>query len=367
MENGTSQIPSLQSPTNGPKNNLVVLIVIIFSVIIVGSYFFARSKTKVQSAPAFMQKQLNKVIPTPTPFPFIELTIPFLRKKQYESTLSNVQNTYENESYTAYFADYKSDNLTLSGLLTVPKTKKPEKGWPAIIFIHGYIPPAQYQPLNQYYNYVDYLARNGFVVYKLDLRGHANSEGEASGAYYSADYITDVLNAYAALQNYDQVNPNNIGLWGHSMAGNVVLRTLATKPEIPAAVIWAGAGYTYKDLQEYRIQDASYQPPSNSSQRTQIRQQISKLYGDPGSNNYFWKTMAPSNYLSELKGAIQLHHALDDNVVNIQYSRNLNKLLNDTNIPHELYEYQSGGHNITDPSFTEAMQRTVNFFHTYLK
>ena len=78
-------------------------------------------------------------------------------------------------------------------------------------------------------------------------------------------------------------------------------------------------------------------------------------------------SVAPTNYLADLKGAIQIHHALDDTVVDVAYSRNLNMLLNKTSVEHELFEYESGGHNITGSSFTKAMQRTVTFFSTHLK
>jgi len=65
--------------------------------------------------------------------------------------------------------------------------------------------------------------------------------------------------------------------------------------------------------------------------------------------------------------ALDLHHAIDDEVVDIGYSRNLNELLNKASVPHEFYEYQSGGHNISNGSFTQAMQRTVEFFKENLK
>jgi predicted esterase len=57
-----------------------------------------------------------------------------------------------------------------------------------------------------------------------------------------------------------------------------------------------------------------------------------------------------------------VHHAADDPVVSIGYSRNLMSVLDQTGIPHELFEYQSGGHNLTGPSFTQAMQRSADFF-----
>src|SRR5690606_32073025 len=99
-------------------------------------------------------------------------------------------------------------------------------------------PPSQYSTVTQYDDYIDFLARSGFVVFKIDLRGHGDSEGEAGGGYYGSDYIVDTLNAYSALEHADFVNPHAIGLWGHSMAGNVVLRSMVAKPDIPAAVIW---------------------------------------------------------------------------------------------------------------------------------
>jgi dipeptidyl aminopeptidase/acylaminoacyl peptidase len=215
-------------------------------------------------------------------------------------------------------------------------------------------------------DYVDYLAKNGFVVFKIDLRGHGQSQGEASGAYYSSDYIVDTLNAYSALSSSGFVNPQAISLWGHSMAGNIMLRSVAAKPEIPAAVIWAGAGYTYTDLREYRIRDLSYHPPANEAQQQKKRRELFATYGEFNPESPFWKQVVATNYLNDIKGAIQLNHAVDDPVVSIQYSRNLDQLLSNTSVSHELNEYPSGGHNISGASFISAMEKTVAFFKQHL-
>lgn len=304
--------------------------------------------------------------PSPTPFLFEELTIPYLRAREYKSHLGELSKYTQNSNYISYLTNYGSDGLKINGLLTEPKEEKPAAGHPAIVFIHGYISPPSYKTTSNYFEYVDYLARNGFVVFKIDLRGHGDSEGEPGGAYYSSDYIIDVLNAYSALQNSGIVNPAKIGLWGHSMAGNVVFRAMAVKSEIPAGSIWAGAVYTYKDFAEYGLSDGSYRPPSNNSERQKKRQLLMDTYGNPKDGNPFWDLVAATNYLQDFKGAIQLNHAVDDDVVNIGYSRGLNGILDKTQIPHELNEFPNGGHNITDPSFTPAMQKTVEFFKKYL-
>lgn len=269
-------------------------------------------------------------------------------------------------SYMSYTTSYDSDELTIYGLLTIPKGEMPLEGWPAIVFVHGYIPPAEYRTTSNYASYVDSLASNGFVVFKIDLRGHDQSEGEPGGAYYSSDYVIDTLNARAALQTVDFVNPKRIGLWGHSMAGNVVMRSLVARPEIPAVVMWAGAGYTYADLLAYRITDTSWRRPSESVERTRGRQALRETHGEFSADHPFWKQVAVTEYLSDIKGAIEIHHAVDDAVVNIEYSRNLIKLLDATSVAHTLYEYAGGGHNISGGYYSTAMSRTVEFFQKHL-
>jgi dipeptidyl aminopeptidase/acylaminoacyl peptidase len=305
--------------------------------------------------------------PSATPFAFQEMTIPALRDREYIGVLGPRQKISDNGSYTSYLTSYTSDDLKINGLLTIPDGQPPIGGWPAIVFIHGYIPPSQYQTTSRYQDHVNALARSGFVVFKIDLRGHGESEGEPGGGYFGADYVTDALNARAALQADEIINKDKIGLWGHSMAGNVVLRAMAARPEIPASVIWAGAVYTYTDMQEYGIQDNSYTPLPSDTSRQQKRQQLRELYGNPSADSWFWKMVAPANYLADIKGALQIDHAINDDVVSIEYSRNLAKLAEAANMTMELKEYPSGGHNITGATFSVAMQNTINFFKEHLK
>ena len=341
------------------SKNTRVLFLLFFIILIVGIVIFFNQTNPTKLQKSYTQKQSPDE-------PFQEMTIPYLQGRTYESKLGELKQASENSSYTSYLTSYDSDGLNIEGLLTIPSGDQPLDGWPAIIFIHGYIPPTQYSTLTRYTDHVDYLARNGFIVFKVDLRGHGNSEGEPGGAYYSGDYIIDVLNARSALQNADFVNPKGIGLWGHSMAGNVVLRTVAIQPEIPAVAIWAGAVYTYEDWQKLRLNDNSYRPPGMSTQRNAKRQQLFDTYGEFDPNSPFWSKIPATNYLADIKSAIQLHHSKDDSVVNIDYSRNLNDILDRTSIPHEFYEYNGGGHNLTGSSFNSAMQRTVDFFKKHL-
>lgn len=294
---------------------------------------------------------------------FAEMTIPYLRARKYESTLYPLKPFRTATNYSSFITSYNSDSLRINGLITIPKGKKPDTGWPAIVFVHGYIDPTKYRTTEKYDDYVNYLASRGYVVFKIDLRGHGDSEGEPGGSYYSSDYVIDTLNSIDALRSSDFVDPESIGLWGHSMAGNVTLRSFVVAQDIKALVVWAGAGYSYDDLLKYGLNDGSYRPPSTDAPRQIRRALLRATHGEFNKDSDFWSKVTPINYLSGLKGAIQVHHALNDNVVNIGYARDFMKILDDAEVSHTLYEYQSGGHNISGAAFTDAMSRTVDFYN----
>lgn len=334
------------------------------SVLFGFAFFSSKDRTPApQEAIQALAEMVTAQEPTPTPFQ--ELTIPYLRSRKYDSQLDEQKRLSETATYTTYLTSYDSDDNTINALLTVPKGDE-EKKWPAIVFVHGYIPPTLYKTTEKYEDYVNYLARNGFVVLKIDLRGHGTSEGLPGGAYYSSDYIVDTLNAYNALEKASFVDASKIGLWGHSMGGNVVMRSLAAKPEIPAIAIWGGAVHTYEDMTQYGIDDNSYRPPSSPNPLSDRRRQLFEIHGSFDPENEFWKQVPAVNYLSEIQGAVGLFHSVNDDVVNVEYSRNLNTILDSTSIDHEFHEYQSGGHNISGAAFTQAMRDTVAFYKKHL-
>jgi dipeptidyl aminopeptidase/acylaminoacyl peptidase len=301
-----------------------------------------------------------------------ELTIQYLR----ELEISGSEITFEQEleprsNYRQYLASYLSEGNKIYGLLTIPTAEPPEGGFKAIVFNHGYIPPMAYQTTERYTAYVDYLARSGFVVFKIDYRGHGQSQGEPSGSYFSPGYTIDSIAALKSLQTMDIIDTQGIGMWGHSMAGNLVLRAMLVEPDIKAGVIWAGAVYSYDDFVRYGINDNTYRPPQpqdsgeGSDPRRRSRE-IIEAYGRPDTQVVFWKAVSLTENIAFLNSPIQLHHAQDDPVVNIGYSFDLAVVLQENNKEYEFYTYEGGGHNLISPYFEQAMLRTVEFFRDNL-
>ena len=305
------------------------------------------------------------------------ISIDYLRSLKIESEkIEVIRLVNENSSYKSFLVSYLSEGDKIFAQLTVPKSPKPANGYPVIIFNHGYIPPKSYNTFYNYSAYVDYLARNGFIVLKIDMRGHGNSEGIASGTYFSSTYLKDVLSAKSAIQKFEEADPNNIGLWGHSMSGNLVLRTLLVDESFKTGVIWAGAVYSYEDFYTYRISDSSYsgamqtQPASVINPNRENSPEIAKIRSreeKPDFENEFWKSISLTENINYLKTPIQLHHSINDYVVNVGYSRDLEKVLKEKSKNYEYHEYPGGGHNITGVYFNQAMQKTVQFFKDNLK
>jgi dipeptidyl aminopeptidase/acylaminoacyl peptidase len=215
------------------------------------------------------------------------MAIESLRARAYPGGEFGIEKTLANgANYKQYLASYKSEGLKIFGLLTVPLAKQPAGGWPAVIFIHGYIPPAQYSTTGNYPTYQARLARAGFVTFKPDLRGHGQSEGEPVSAHYSEKYVVDTLYAIEYLKNYPAVDPNQIVYWGHSNGGEIGLRAVLASPDIKAASFWAGVVGSYEDMFETYQADIGFLRNATSSE-------LVVKNGLPSENPEFWQALDP--------------------------------------------------------------------------
>lgn len=301
----------------------------------------------------------------PTPTPPNPLTIDSMRSRAYlGSDITLEQKLTAGSNYSRYVASYVSDGLKIFALLTIPNGTRPSTGWPVIIFNHGYIPPSQYKTTERYVAYVDAFARNGYIVFKSDYRGHGNSEGEALGGYGTPDYTIDILNALASMKKYRDADPNRIGMWGHSMGGQVTLRAMVVSKEIKAGVIWSGVVGSYTDLLYHWRSTATPIPSPITGRRW--RNEFIDQYGSPDQNPAFWDSISPNAYLMDISGPVQLHHSTTDASVPYLFSEELDQELVAAGKTVEFYGYQGDDHNLSK-NLVLALQRSVSFFDRFVK
>ncbi len=345
---------------------LKIVFLLILSAFTVGAviFLFSHKQTFVPgtstSLPSVVSQQQNP------------LSIAELRSRSYPGSAITIEKTLpDGSNFHQYLTSYQSDGLKIYALLTVPKVHKPANGWPVILFNHGYIDPAQYKTyptVGQYATYYPVFARAGYIVFKPDYRGNGNSDGQPEGAYYSPAYTVDDLNALASIRQYADANPNKIGIWAHSMGGNITLRDLVVnRTDIKAAVIWGGVVGSYDDLINNWQRKVAFHPsPREMALRNNYRADLIKQYGTPQSNPTFWNTIDPTFFVQDITAPVQLHVGADDEEVPTAFSQSLNQKLQAAGKTVEFYSYPGGNHNITQ-GFDLAMQRSLAFFDKYLK
>lgn len=307
----------------------------------------------------------NTTNPNSQSFP---LAVNYMRGQSYPGSNITIEHQLaDGNGFHQYITSYQSDGLKIYALLTIPVGSKPAGGWPVILFNHGYIPPEQYRTNERYIVYVAGFASHGYIVFKPDYRGNGLSQGQPGSAYFSPSYTIDDLNALASIKKYPEANPNKIGVWGHSLGGNLTLRDLVTSPDIKAAVIWGGVVGSYNDIVNNWQNKVSYHPaPEDLTLRNQNRQTLINQYGNPQSNSAFWQAIDPTNFIQNITAPVQLDVGGADTEVPLAFSLSLYQKLQAAGKTAEYYVYLGSDHNISQ-GFNLAMQRSLAFFDRYLK
>lgn len=313
------------------------------------------------TVPGFARSTSVKTYPDANTSP---LSITAMRARSYPGSALTVRQTLNaGSNYRRWIVSYQSDGLRINALLTVPVGTPPTGGWPAVVFNHGYIPPGVYRTTERYVAYQDAFARAGFVTLKSDYRGHGESQGEAVGGYYDPGYTADVLNAAASLRKDPRVNPVRLGMWGHSMGGNLTLRAMVIDKSLRAGVIWAGVVAPYDLLTNGWTRGPGHEVIPN--QRVHRRFELIAKYGAVAQNPGFWKAVSANSFLNDLHGPLQLHQGTADAEVPPTFHLALEQGLKAAGIPYTAYVYPGDDHNLSH-NLNLALSRSVAFFKAHL-
>jgi hypothetical protein len=123
-----------------------------------------------------------------------------------------------------------SNGVMMSALLYIPEGVTAKKPAPGIVAIHGYINSRETQSC-----YAIEFARRGYVVLALDQTGHGFSDGPAFVNGFGGP------DGLRYLRSLDIVDPDNIGLEGHSMGGYATVSAAGKYPNDYKSMVMAGS------------------------------------------------------------------------------------------------------------------------------
>lgn len=137
---------------------------------------------------------------------------------------------------------FPNGDISLAGTLTLPEGDGP---FPALVLVTGSGPQdrdesiAPIAAIKPFRLIADALTRSGVAVLRYDDRGVGESTGDFASAT-TADFAADASAAIHYLLTRDDINPDEIGLLGHSEGGSVAAMLAANHPNLAFVISMAG-------------------------------------------------------------------------------------------------------------------------------
>jgi len=137
--------------------------------------------------------------------------------------------------------------VTLAGTLTLPPS---EGTFPAVLLLSG----SGAQDRNEaafghrpFLVLADYLTRRDIAVLRVDDRGVGGSTGDFDEAT-AVDFAADAMAGVTYLKSRKEINPEFIGLVGHSEGGMIASMVAVQSPDIAFIVLIASPGMAIKKM-----------------------------------------------------------------------------------------------------------------------
>lgn len=178
--------------------------------------------------------------------------------------------------YRSEKVGFQNGEVTLAGTLTLPEGEGP---FAAVLFITGSGPQDRDETLaghKPFLLFADTLTRAGYATLRVDDRGVGGSSGDLSGATYD-DLTDDVLAGVAFLKAHPAIDPERIGLFGHSEGGYLAPLAAGRSDDVAFVILMAGPavpGEAVLRLQNRLIFEQLGTPPAAAQAQVDYVQEL---------------------------------------------------------------------------------------------
>ena len=140
---------------------------------------------------------------------------------------------------------FKSDGIDIAGVLHIPDGHNPGERLPAFVVLHGFMGSKDESHAEIQ---ATMLEGWGYAALRIDFRGLGESGG-ARGYVLCMDQVADTRNAITWLAGQPEIDPNRIGVTGHSFGAAVSVYTAGVDERVAAVISSCGWGHGERKFQ----------------------------------------------------------------------------------------------------------------------
>jgi dipeptidyl-peptidase-4 len=241
------------------------------------------------------------------------------------------------------------DGQDLEYALMKPPGFDPSRRYPVFLRVYG--GPGSQQVARQWPDFIDeYMAQQGYVVFRLDNRGSPRRSRAFSDPILGrlgAVEVRDQLAGVRWLQSEPWIDSKRIGVFGWSYGGYMTLMLLAKGSDVIAA------GAAVAPVTDWRLYDTTY---------------TERYLGRPQDNPQAYADSAVFSALDGLKSPLFLGHGMaDDNVLFVNSTRLMSELQR-RGVQFELMTYPGAKHGLSTPEMKTHIYTAIHrFFDEHVK
>ncbi|WP_419147359.1 S9 family peptidase [Pseudoalteromonas 'SMAR'] len=237
------------------------------------------------------------------------------------------------------------DGQTMYYRLFKPANLEQDKKYPVIVNVYG--GPHAQRVTNSWRSknlYFQYLAQQGYVIFQLDNRGSYNRGKKFEDPIYKhlgEVEVADQIKGVEFLRTLDYVDPERIGIYGHSYGGYMALMTMFKAGD------YFSAGVSGAPVTDWALYDTHY---------------TERYLGHPNTNAKGYEQSAVFPYADGLKGPLLIYHGMADDNVLFTHATKLFKQLQDQVKPFEMMTYPGSKHSLRGKKVQMHLHQTITDF-----
>lgn len=288
-----------------------------------------------------------------------------LQKEKFPSSkITFFEKLSESEEFNSYKFQFLEENKRkVSGLANIPKNRK---GVPILVMFRGYVDRENYKSGVGTKNSAEYFAKNGYLTLAPDFLGYGDSDNPSKDPLEDRfETYTTALSLLSSLpslnESLKEINPdisidiNKVGFWGHSNGGQIALSILAITAKNYPTVLWAPVSKPFP----YSI---LFFTDEFSDHGKALRKLVADFEKDYDVEKY-----STTNYFNFINAPISLHQGTNDEEVPQKWSDELYQSLTEMGKKISYFTYPGENHNFQNGLWTQTIQRSLDFFNSYLK